>query len=102
MNSLIKCILVLALLATLNTSCTTVKTDEPKESDAPIAQKIPKELVTNGHKRIDDYYWMRLSEEQKNASEKDDQTVMVLNYLNAENDYLKKKLSHTEELQEKR
>ncbi len=24
----------------------------------PIANKIPKELVSNNHKRIDNYYWM--------------------------------------------
>ena len=101
MKTPIQIVLFLILIATLNMSCSTVKTEESIESDAPVAQKIPKELVTSGHKRIDNYYWMRLSEEQKNATEKDDQTEMVLNHLNAENDYLKKKLKHTDSLQEK-
>ena len=44
---------------------------------------------------------MRLSDDQKNAEVKDEQTQKVINYLNAENDYLKAKLSHTEALQKK-
>ena len=32
----------------------------------PIAKKEPFEMINHGHKRIDDYYWMRLTDEQKN------------------------------------
>ena len=67
----------------------------------PTAEKKPYEIVSNGHKRVDNYFWMRLSEEQKNAEQKDEQTQQVLNYLTAENDYLKAKTQHLEGLQKK-
>jgi oligopeptidase B len=44
---------------------------------------------------------MRLSDEQKNAENPDAQTQDVLDYLNAENDYVKETMGHTEQLQEK-
>ena len=42
--------------------------------NAPRAKKIAKELVEHGHTRIDNYYWMRLSDEQKNAAKPDEQS----------------------------
>lgn len=71
------------------------------DAQPPVAEKVPRELVAHGNTRVDNYYWLRLSEEQKNAAEKDEHTQKVLDYLNAENDYLKVKLKHTEPLQEK-
>jgi oligopeptidase B len=65
----------------------------------PVAEKIAKELVSHGDTRIDNYFWMRLSDEQKNAEISDEQTLNVLDYLNAENDYLDQILSHTTDLQ---
>ena len=47
----------------------------------PSAKKIEKELVEHGHTRLDNYYWMRLSDEQKNAATPDEQTADVLAYL---------------------
>jgi len=44
---------------------------------------------------------MRLTEEQRNADKKDDQTIKVINHLTAENDYLNANLKRTEGLQEK-
>jgi oligopeptidase B len=64
----------------------------------PVAEKVPHELF---NKRTDNYFWMRLSEEQKNATKPDEQTTNVLNYLNAENAYSKAVLKNTEELQKK-
>ena len=63
---------------------------------APVAEKIPHELL---NKRTDNYFWMRLSDEQKNASKPDEQTVKVLDYLNKENAYSKEVLKNTEVLQ---
>ena len=37
----------------------------------PVAEKIAKELSIHGDTRIDSYYWMRLSDEQKNAENPD-------------------------------
>lgn len=64
--------------------------------EPPVAEKIPHELFDN---RTDNYYWMRLSDEQKNAAIPDDQTKRVLDYLKAENKYASEVMSHTEDLQ---
>jgi oligopeptidase B len=47
-----------------------------KSTDAkhPIAEKQPTKLVKHGDVRIDDYFWMRLTDAQKNAEVKDEQT----------------------------
>lgn len=66
----------------------------------PRAKKKPKELIIHDDKRIDNYFWMRLSDKQKESKEPDLQTQNVIDYLNAENKYLKEKMSHTEELQD--
>ena len=68
---------------------------------APVAEKVAKELRAHDDARIDNYYWMRLSDEQKSAREKDEQTRKVLDYLNAENQYLEKVFGHTRDFQEK-
>jgi len=76
--------------------CKTEQLPEP-----PDAEKIPEELVNHGHSRIDNYYWMRLSDEQKNAETPDPQTQKVLDYLNAENEYTDKVLSGIDDLTDK-
>ena len=53
----------------------------------PKAKKIKKVLEIHYDKRYDNYFWMRLSDEQKNAEKPDAQTQDVLDYLNAENAY---------------
>jgi oligopeptidase B len=67
---------------------------------APIAEKTPFELKIHGETRIDNYYWMRLSDEQKSAEKKDAQTQKVYDYLNAENDYCNALMKHTVAFQE--
>ncbi|MDZ7738992.1 MAG: S9 family peptidase [Bacteroidales bacterium] len=86
-------LLPLVLIITLMISCNTQKDSEP-----PDAEKIPRELVNHDHTRIDNYYWMRLSDEQKNAEQPDEQTQKVLDYLNAENEYAENVLSNTKDL----
>jgi oligopeptidase B len=56
---------------------------------APTVQKIPKEIVTHNHTRIDDYYWLN---EPKNPD--------VIAYLNEENEYLDKIMSTLKPLKE--
>lgn len=63
------------------------KTEKPVP---PAAKKIPHELTTNGHTRIDNYYWMNQRED-----------TAVISYLNAENAYTRQVMKHTEQLQEK-
>lgn len=62
----------------------------------PVAGKIPHEVFD---KRVDNYFWMRLSEEQKSARTPDEHTSRVLAYLNSENAYKNEIMKHTENLQ---
>ncbi len=71
-----------------------------KNIQAPIAKKIPFEMEKHGDIRIDNYFWMRLSDEQKNSENPDNQTQDVLDYLNAENDYKDEIMSDTKGFQE--
>jgi oligopeptidase B len=89
---------LLVCCAIMITSCNTEKKEVSEQIAPPKAEKSAKELSGN---RIDNYYWMKLSDEQKNATQKDEQTQKVINYLNSENEYLKTKTRHTEELQRK-
>ena len=61
----------------LMVSCTTEKKEVTEEPKVPTAEKVVKELSGN---RVDNYYWMKLSDEQKNAAQKDEQTQKVINY----------------------
>ncbi len=56
---------------------------------APIAKKIPHQFIEHNYQRTDPYYWLRDKTNQE-----------VLDYIDAENDYLDYKLKHTEPLQE--
>ena len=67
--------------------------------EAPVAKKIKKVLEIHDDQRIDNYFWMRLSDEQKEAEQPDQQTQDVLDYLHAENDYRKYVMKPTEKLQ---
>ena len=57
---------------------------------APIAKKVPFEMEIHGHKRVDNYYWMR-DDKRKDLE--------VIAHLEAENDYLKAQMNHTEGFQ---
>ncbi len=77
-------------------SCTPKKT----ALKPPVADKIAKELTMHGDTRVDDYYWMRLSDEQKSAENPDEQTCKVHEYLEAESEYANQVLAHTDEFQQ--
>ncbi|MCB0650502.1 MAG: S9 family peptidase [Saprospiraceae bacterium] len=57
--------------------------------NAPKAQKIPKVLTLHGDTRIDYYYWLNDRDNEE-----------VVNYLNAENEYLEDKLSHIKQFRQ--
>ena len=78
------------------------KSDKSMNTDAkaPIAVKQAKELSIHNSTRTDNYFWMRLTDEQKTASEKDKQTQKVEAYLNSENDYFDKVTASTIDFQE--
>lgn len=65
----------------------------------PTADKIDHPMTIHGDTRVDPYFWMRLSDDQKNTDTPDAQTQNVLDYINQENDYTTKALAHTETLQ---
>ena len=66
----------------------------------PVPKKESYEITTHGDKRIDNYYWMRLSDEQKKSKNPDEQTKSVIAYINQENNYTQKSLLHTNKIQE--
>ena len=70
-----------------------------QNSIPPNATKKTHEMTIHGDTRVDDYYWMRLTDEQKSAIEKDSHTQEVLDYIYAENAYTQKHLKHTEKFQ---
>jgi len=74
---------------------------DKKNINYPVAVKSPMNLTKHGDVRIDDYYWMKLSDEQKKNKTPDEHTAKVLKYLNAENDYRVKMMDHLEGFQEK-
>ncbi len=73
---------------------------EMKELKPPKAEKIPHILSAHGYDRVDNYYWMRLTDEQKLAKEPDEQTQKVVENLKAENAYKDAVLKHTEQFQD--
>ena len=73
--------------------------DSMTNQKPPKPHKEAKELSIHGDTRIDNYFWMRLSDKQKKSKIPDQQTKKVIDYLNAENAYLKHKMHHTNELQ---
>lgn len=66
----------------------------------PLATKRPHALTAHGHTRNDEYYWMRLSEAQRNADPPDAHTQEVVAHLNAENAYTEAMLAPVKQLRE--
>ena len=66
----------------------------------PDAAKKPYEMTIHGDTRVDNYYWMRLSDEQKSAQTYDEHTQEVVDYINLENEYIQGSLAHTKKFQD--
>jgi len=91
-------------LITINKTNTTMSnTSKMYQPDikAPIAKKEKHVISTHGDDRVDNYYWMRLTDEQKTAEKLDAHTQEVVDYLNAENDYVEKVTAHLKPFQNK-
>ena len=73
-----------------------------KKSDAkyPIAKKQLTKLEIHNDERVDNYFWMRLTDEQKIADNKDDQTKDVIDYLEKENEYYNTVTNYTKDFEE--
>jgi len=96
MKNLVQIIAVLSLI--FATSC---KQEQMKiDMEAPVAEKIPKQLEKHGDVRVDNYYWMRLTDAQKTSTTPDEHTQKVLDYLNAENAYYDTITAHTKQFKE--
>ena len=102
---IIKYLFLITIIFTV-VSCNDNNQDKPTEQkpyqsiDQPKAKKVKHVIKEHDTTRVDNYFWMRLSDAQKNAETPDAQTQDVLDYLNSENDYTKKVMSHTESLQD--
>jgi len=71
-----------------------------KKLSPPIADISPHSIEIHGDTRIDNYYWMRLSDEQKMAADQDEHTKRVTEYLEAENSYRSEAMSELEGFQD--
>ncbi len=78
----------------------TEKTAKSTLPPAPIADKADTLLQEHGKQRSDPYFWMRLSDNQKNATSPDAHTQKVLDYLTDENSYTDDVLAHTNNFQQ--
>jgi len=65
----------------------------------PDASKKPHKMTIHGDTRVDNYYWMRLTDKQKSTKQYDNQTKEVVDYIDSENKYTQNKLSHTTKFQ---
>jgi oligopeptidase B len=72
-----------------------------QNSTPPDVTKKHHKMTEHGHTRVDDYYWMRLTDEQKSAEKKDSHTQEVVDYIEAENDYTESRLKHTKKISRK-
>jgi len=70
-----------------------------KKVKTPKAEIQAKSLTIHNSTRIDNYFWMRLTDEQKIAKNKDVQTQKVEAYLNSENEYLNQVTASTNNFQ---
>ena len=70
-----------------------------KQIKIPKAEKKTYKIEQHGDARNDNYYWMRLTDEQKLKKPYDSQTKNVLDYIEQENNYTNRSLIHTRELQ---
>ena len=74
-------------------------TAESTTSQPPMAIQQDSTLTIHGDRRVDPYFWMRLTDAQKRATRPDAQTKQVVQYLEDENTYTKAVMQDTEELQ---
>ena len=68
---------------------------------APLAKKIPYISKIHNVERVDNYHWMRLSDEQKNSNKKDATTKQVIKYIKEENNFTKHHLKTVDKLKDK-
>lgn len=65
----------------------------------PRAKKIAHTTQKHRKRRVDNYHWMRLTDKQKDAKRKDENTKDVLSYIDQENAYTASVLKGTKKIQ---
>lgn len=94
-------VILILSIAVLNGCQTNEEMNQTTNSlQPPIAKIIEEKIITHGDTIIDNYFWMRLSDEEKNAEVPNEHTQDVLDYLTAENQYTADVMKNTEPLQE--
>ena len=90
---LISCFTLFSIILFSITNCGILESKKTIEYEQiinpPIAKIIPKSDTLHGDIRVDNYYWLR---DRKNPE--------VIEYLEAENEYTKAMMKHTEKFQE--
>ena len=97
MNQILKLSVLISII--FASGCKSDKHMSTDDLIAPSAEKQAKSLTIHNSTRIDNYFWMRLTDEQKTAKNKDNQTQKVEAYLNAENEYFDKVTASTNNFQ---
>ena len=93
--------IIIVLSATLIFSCGMYEEKNKDENNTnKMAKKIAKTNIYHSDTIIDNYAWMRLSDQQKESDKPDVQTQDVIKYLNFENDYLKEEMHDTKLFQD--
>lgn len=100
MHNLVKIIGVAALGSLLACGTGSESNDSSEESAPPVAFKQDSVLTLHGDTRVDPYFWMRLTDQQKRATNPDEQTQRVVQYLEDENQYTDTALADTKALQQ--
>ena len=72
--------------------------NDEKTKAPPTATKEDHPVEAHGHVRNDGYFWMRLSEPQRDADPPDAHTQRVIDHLKAENSYADAVLAPVKEL----
>lgn len=96
-NGLMKNSVFIVFIILATTACQTAQNKQMKE---PIAKVLPSQLNYHSDTLIDNYFWMRLSDAQKESEQADPQTQDVLDYLVEENSFLDVHMSDTKVLQD--
>ena len=73
---------------------------QTQENAPPIAERKDSLLEAHGNTRVDPYFWMRLTDQQKIANDPDIQTKKVVQYLEDENTYTSEVMKPTDSLQQ--
>jgi len=97
MNQILKLSVLISII--FASGCKSDKHMSTDDLKAPSAEKQAKSLTIHNSTRIDNYFWMRLTDEQKTAKNKDAQTQKVEAYLNSENEYFDKVTASTNNFQ---